>query len=39
MGGTGWGAATPILRVSDLDASLMYYMNVLGFKLDWRAGQ
>ena len=38
MGGTGWGAAAPILRVGSLDASLTYYLNVLGFKLDWRAG-
>ncbi|MBV8071294.1 MAG: VOC family protein [Acidobacteriaceae bacterium] len=27
---------TPILRVQDLDASIDYYLNVLGFKLDWR---
>jgi len=26
----------PILRVSDLDASVEYYVNVLGFKLDFR---
>jgi len=25
----------PILRVIDLDASLDYYVNVLGFKQDW----
>jgi catechol 2,3-dioxygenase-like lactoylglutathione lyase family enzyme len=27
---------TPILRVSDLEASLNYYIGVLGFRLDWR---
>ena len=27
---------TPILRVNDLDASLTYYVGVLGFKMDWR---
>ena len=38
MSGTGWSAAAPILRVRDLDASLEYYLKVLGFKQDWRAG-
>lgn len=28
--------ATPILRVSDLDASLAWYTGILGFTLDWR---
>jgi uncharacterized glyoxalase superfamily protein PhnB len=27
---------TPVLRVNDLDASLEYYVQVLGFKKDWR---
>ncbi len=27
---------TPILRVSDLEASVNYYVGVLGFKMDWR---
>jgi catechol 2,3-dioxygenase-like lactoylglutathione lyase family enzyme len=27
---------TPVLRVSDLEVSLKYYGEVLGFKLDWR---
>jgi catechol 2,3-dioxygenase-like lactoylglutathione lyase family enzyme len=30
------GGATPILRVADLDASLRYYIDVLGFALQWR---
>jgi len=38
MSESGWSAAAPILRVLNLDASLEYYMKVLGFKLDWRAG-
>jgi len=29
--------AIPILSVKDVDASLDYYVNVLGFKVDWRA--
>ena len=28
----------PIFRVSDLQASIDYYINILGFKIDWRAG-
>lgn len=28
--------AMPILRVNDLEASLDYYIRVLGFTLDWR---
>lgn len=31
--------ATPILRVSDFDASVEYYVNSLGFGLDWRDGR
>lgn len=27
---------TPILRVSDLDVSLRYYVDILGFVLDWK---
>ena len=30
--------ATPILRVSDLPASVRYYTEVLGFKVDWQTG-
>lgn len=34
----GFDPATPILRVSDLTASLDHYARVLGFDLKWRAG-
>jgi|SRR5471030_2269433 len=27
---------SPILRINDLDISLNYYVDVLGFKMDWR---
>jgi len=27
---------TPVLRVNDLEASLNYYVRMLGFKMDWR---
>ena len=30
--------ATPILRVSDLQASFDYYTKTLGFKIPWQAG-
>jgi catechol 2,3-dioxygenase-like lactoylglutathione lyase family enzyme len=30
-----WGAAAPIFRVADLAASVDYYVNVLGFTVDW----
>jgi catechol 2,3-dioxygenase-like lactoylglutathione lyase family enzyme len=29
----------PILRVSDFDASVAYYVNNLGFRLDWASGR
>src|ERR1700689_5485243 len=29
----------PILRVQNLEASLRYYVDVLGFKVNWNAGQ
>ena len=31
-----FGRATPILRVADLDGSLAYYVDVLGFAVQWR---
>ena len=36
---TEFGGATPILRVADFDASVAYYVNSLGFHLDWSEGQ
>lgn len=30
------GAITPILKVTDLDASLAYWVDVLGFAIGWR---
>ena len=38
MGGT-FGAAAPILRVSDVRASLAYYLDALGFLPDWDDGE
>ena len=38
-GGVEFTHATPILRVSDFDASVAYYVDVLGFGLDWRDGR
>ncbi|MEO8726169.1 MAG: VOC family protein [Acidobacteriaceae bacterium] len=31
-------APTPVFRVKDVDASIAYYLNALGFELQWRAG-
>jgi len=39
MSAHGWRNASPILRVRDLRASVDYYVNVLGFKVDWQAGE
>jgi len=33
-----FGGITPILRVASLDASLAYYVDVLGFSVQWRNG-
>lgn len=33
-----FGRSTPILRVADLDASLTYYVDQLGFHVEWRDG-
>lgn len=33
------GEATPILRVSDFEASVAYYTSALGFALAWRDGR
>lgn len=32
-----FGSPAPILRVKDVDASIVYYLNALGFELRWRA--
>lgn len=34
---TNFEGVWPIFRVSDLDASLDYYVRALGFRIDWRA--
>ena len=34
-----FGGVTPILRVADIDASFSYYVNVLGFALQWQDGR
>ncbi|MBI1795571.1 MAG: VOC family protein [Candidatus Eisenbacteria bacterium] len=31
----GWGGATPIFRVRDVRASIRYFIDMLGFTLDW----
>jgi len=36
MSSVTFGHCTPILSVGDLEASLAYYTEVLGFALDWR---
>lgn len=36
MSSVTFGHCTPILRVADLDASVAYYTEVLGFTVDWR---
>jgi catechol 2,3-dioxygenase-like lactoylglutathione lyase family enzyme len=33
-----FGAPLPVFRVKDVDASIAYYSNALGFELRWRAG-
>jgi len=37
-GAVHFECVVPILRVNDLGASEAYYVGVLGFKVDWRAG-
>jgi uncharacterized glyoxalase superfamily protein PhnB len=34
-----FGAPVPVFRVKDVDASIAYYLNALGFKLQWRASE
>lgn len=33
------GGVTPILRVSDFDRSVAYYVETLGFRVDWTDGR
>ena len=33
-----FGSPLPVFRVKDVDASVAYYLDSLGFKLRWRAG-
>lgn len=33
------GSATPVFRVQDVDASIAYFVDALGFELRWRAGE
>jgi len=35
---TEFECVTPILRVSNVGESIAYYVGVLGFKIDWQAG-
>ena len=35
---TRFGGVTPIIRVSDVSASLEYYTRILGFNNDWGSG-
>ena len=39
MSAHGWTGAAPILKVRDLTASLAYYVDALGFHVDWRMGE
>ena len=32
-----FGSPAPVFRVKDVDASIAYYLNALGFELRWRA--
>ena len=34
-----FGAPVPVFRVKDVDASIAYYLNALGFELRWRANE
>jgi catechol 2,3-dioxygenase-like lactoylglutathione lyase family enzyme len=34
-----FGAPVPVFRVKDVDASITYYLNALGFELRWRANE
>jgi predicted enzyme related to lactoylglutathione lyase len=34
-----FGSPVPVFRVKDVDASISYYLNALGFQLQWRANE
>jgi predicted enzyme related to lactoylglutathione lyase len=34
-----FGGPVPVFRVKDVDAGIAYYLNALGFKLQWRASE
>jgi predicted enzyme related to lactoylglutathione lyase len=34
-----FGAAMPVFRVEDVKASIAYYVDALGFELQWQAGE
>jgi predicted enzyme related to lactoylglutathione lyase len=34
-----FGSPVPVFRVKDVDASISYYLNALGFQLQWRASE
>jgi len=34
-----FGSPVPVFRVKDVDASIAYYLNALGFELRWRANE
>ncbi len=34
-----FGSPMPVFRVKDVDASISYYLEALGFELRWRAGE
>ncbi len=34
-----FGPPAPVFRVKDVDASIVYYLNALGFELRWRASE
>lgn len=33
-----FGSPVPVFRITNLDASIAYYLDALGFELRWRAG-
>jgi catechol 2,3-dioxygenase-like lactoylglutathione lyase family enzyme len=35
---SSFGSPMPVFRVQNVDASIAYYLDALGFELRWRAG-